>query len=234
MNNNTISMQGLLQKYKLDEPLPEKIQKDILKNKNRNYKKILKSAGKYSFLTGLFASIYFFIKKFGVSITTAKSIISITAVVGISTGAYFTAPYVAEQFKTEDISISLTEKIDAPGKKPFILKAPDPVTIGIMPFIGTGVDKEILNRAANVIAGELSRKRGKGYAGNFGTVAKNNARYSMFGSIEKVDEMVLLTVKIVDIKTSKMLHMSDEKLGSIDELDSACKRIALEISEKVE
>lgn len=84
-------LEQLLDKYRFTKPVPPEVRGDILSGKKERYVGVLKAAGVFSAMYGLFASLYFAARKTGIGLTIAKVIVAGTAVLIISIGGYYAA-----------------------------------------------------------------------------------------------------------------------------------------------
>jgi hypothetical protein len=87
----TQQLEKLLEKFRFTQTVPPVVRADILSSKKRTFVRVLKTAGAYSALQGVFATIYFTAKKTGFGIFTAKVIVSVAAAVSVTVGGYYAA-----------------------------------------------------------------------------------------------------------------------------------------------
>lgn len=88
-DKDTRNLEELLDKYKFARPVPEDARKEILASKKKNLVRVLKSVGAFSALYGVLLSVYFVLKKLGVSIPFAKLIISGLTAAAVTYGGYY-------------------------------------------------------------------------------------------------------------------------------------------------
>ena len=79
IDKNDTSMKSLLKKYKLNHPVPGQVQEKMISRKSKIYTNILRSMGKVSILSSLIISIYFSLKKLGITLTLTKLMFVIVA-----------------------------------------------------------------------------------------------------------------------------------------------------------
>jgi hypothetical protein len=90
-NQDTLLLEKLLDKYKFIRPVPPGVQESILSSKKRTLVRILKTAGAFSAVYGVFLSLYFAVKKMGIGIPVTKFIISGITIASLSYGGYYAA-----------------------------------------------------------------------------------------------------------------------------------------------
>jgi hypothetical protein len=84
-------LERLLDKYRFTQPVPHGVRDSVMSGKKERYVRVLKTAGAFTAVYSLFASLYFAAKKAGIGITIAKVIAVGTAVLTISVGGYYAA-----------------------------------------------------------------------------------------------------------------------------------------------
>lgn len=83
----------ILDKYRLNRPVPPAVRQRIIKVKRKQYRKTVKRAGASSLLLLLVSHLFFFLKRCGVNVTMAQSAVitaALSAVTAclVSAGAY--------------------------------------------------------------------------------------------------------------------------------------------------
>lgn len=89
-----------LDKYKLTNPIPEEIQQFSIASKKRVFVRIMKTLGKYTLLSGLTLSLYFFIKKIGLSTLASKLLVFVTISASVTTATYYSVKYIKKHTET--------------------------------------------------------------------------------------------------------------------------------------
>jgi hypothetical protein len=82
-------LEGLLDRFQFDEPIPEEVQRTILSKKKKILIRVLKTVGVFTFFNGIVITIYFWLKKIGISFTITKVLVSTVAVASVTYGGYF-------------------------------------------------------------------------------------------------------------------------------------------------
>jgi hypothetical protein len=88
-NHDTMLLEKLLDRYRLNRPVPPDAQDSILSSKKRNLVRVLKTTGAFTAAYGAFLSIYFALKKMGIGVTVMKFVISGVSVAAIAYGGYY-------------------------------------------------------------------------------------------------------------------------------------------------
>jgi hypothetical protein len=94
--HETQQLEKLLEKFRFTQPVPPGARADILSSKKRTFVRVLKTAGAYSALQGVLASLYFMAKKSGFGLFTAKVLVSVAAAVSVTVGGYYAATAVID------------------------------------------------------------------------------------------------------------------------------------------
>lgn len=240
MKKTKIDIKGfesLLRKYKFDDPVPRSMQERMIYAKKDIFIRVLKTIGKYTALAGLIQFFYFFLKKIGINIFTAKILMSIMTIASVSGAVYI-------GIKNHNISREIAKPYvieAAPEKSSEIAKAPvsqkeaekTNYRLGILPFESAGVDREKAERLTTALSKGLAGVKGSAYAKVF-TGAVKGTRYSLFGSLENIDNVYVLTIKVVDLKTSSIVMLAKKSAGSVEELEKECGSLAGGIISKIE
>jgi hypothetical protein len=122
MNTPIDQFHSLLERYRMIHPVSRETQKDILKYRDSDYKKLLKKVGKYSSVLWLAVIVYTGLKKIGIQATLLQSkiIVGVAAAAlsaGSVTGTYQGVKYVQKiihrQESKEERPVKI-EKTDTP------------------------------------------------------------------------------------------------------------------------
>jgi hypothetical protein len=230
-DNETPRMREILGRYRLDSPLSPEEKRTISSGMAPMFRRVLKGGGKYTFLSGIFLSIYFFFRRFGITITVTKAIVSIITAAGIVTGGYFlylslrgAGPFAgAEKAPVNAVSKSGDEAAKGRAASNF--------AVCIEPFSSLSVDRAVSVRASRGISSGLNRLRGAG----FSRVASGGrgGRYMLLGNIETVEGAYILFIKLVDIRSSKIVYAVKEKARSVEDLEKTFSRISGNIASRI-
>lgn len=238
MMNNTDVISRLLDKYKFSNPLDSTQRSRVLSSRKSSLKKILMLRGEYNLFYGAGIFLNVVLRNGGVRFGMLQVKILLVAGIAVSTGGTAATVYYAEKHfsrptKTVTIKIS-DQQISEDKLKPVVEKIQLPIRkIGIQPIttdmlsgVNSGtVTGKIVDQLA-ILEGEsaiLSMQRGR----------KNNCNMMLSGSLTKFNDELILSIRVIDIKTSEVVYLTSEKLNSAGELDSACKAIARSIHQNI-
>ncbi len=87
MINNIQLLEQLLIKYRLTEPVPQEVRSYILKRKRKFFIKLCKSIGIYNIFFGSVLTVFFIVKKLGISITLIHSAVIVGLLTLLSAGS---------------------------------------------------------------------------------------------------------------------------------------------------
>jgi hypothetical protein len=236
----------LYEKYKLSDKLPLDAKKAMLDSKKRTFIKILKREGKYSLFMFFVVSIFFWVKRVGITLSIAKSAIVvitafITFAVVISTSSFYAYNHFKqpikqiEQIKEERLTdkgdTKLEQKVSTPKKeKSEIIN----YQINVVPFEFEAIDSKVAQSITQKIVRELQKQKGKNAANIIDRAKKKiTTDKLLLGSIVKIDETILITVKIMDTRSSKVLLYINEEAKSDLQVNAVCKRIAVKVAKKL-
>ena len=230
-------MKSLLDKYKLDQPIPQNIQDRMISKKNYIYQKTLKSMGKVSFFSSMMISIYFSLKKIGISITLAKIILITTAVASAVTGSYITINHIINN-KDQIINENRTKEksiiIQKNKTETNLIEKRSHYPISVYRFTSTSIKKnKTLNEITSSIISKLRNNKGKNYVNLFTNKNKFTSDYNVFGTMEQVENKIIVTVKIVDTKTSSMVYITQEETESGEEISKISSKLSNNIINKL-
>jgi hypothetical protein len=246
MQDNIIKIDELLTKFYLKEPASADVQRHIRKIKRSQFKKILKRAGAYSIVFGAIAGVYFSLKKLGIVISIYKSVIvviaaSTLAATGVTFGTYriYKHVFVPEINKPVDIiwtsipmDMEIPKEKDTIQRKENVSKNIDvKKIIGIQAFSAEGVEAGLSRKAFNKIYSELGRLRGSNYIKDISKPDAENAGMALKGSVELLDGIYNVSVKIINVKNLNILYYNSVKANKVEEIDSACIKLSKEIAD---
>ena len=221
---NKITVKGLAEKYSYNYPVPDDIQDLMMSRMGPVYKKVLKKVGHYSILSGIALTLYFFIKKTGIAAFVFKTIVATVVISSITFGGYKTYKYIIRPATiTQNITVKKNEAVLPISTVPE--RSAVQYVMVINPSISGTLDKETVQKAARLISEEISKIKGSRFASVMtGTSVKT--KYSMNLSMERMDEVIVMHVKIIDRQSSEIRYSENESIDSIDRLDTACRKTA--------
>ena len=250
MNDNINIFERALYRFAFKEPLPEHIQQAIQSYKKESLVQTLKELGEYNIAYGLILKIYYLTKRLGISISVAQSkmifgIISfligivLTIVlsiaiknIGITENTVIDNTkkneFMKEESKTYKQIINKKSQIDKKKNKNTKFR------IGIEEFTGDLIDKSILKKITDNLAYKFIQIKGKNRIIDLrSNRGQSHINLLLRGSIEKLGETYIITAKIIDIESSRILFITTEEAESIDSIKDACSMIAERAAESL-
>lgn len=229
----------LLQKYKMDKPLPDGNRKNIRVLKKRTMIHILKNQKRYSTFVFLAVSIFFWIKRFGVSFSLVKSAVvvlfALTLFVGaVAASAFITVKYlvmntsVKEEIykrknKKEEVhNNELEKKINIPQYRISMAYFEYDSAISA---IGRQVNSSLRNELLNLKGGNVID-----FTSGPANIKSNRI---IVGSITKLDTTYLITAKIIDRTTSRIIEYVTETVETESDIPRACSVVSAKIAKKI-
>lgn len=250
MNDEMKILQDLLDKYKITEPIPAGVRRDILAHKRKNFIAIMKKLERYSPLLEAFLFIYFLLRKFGIIATLKQCgvILAVSAaltVAGISTGAYVVIKHVLdtpsrveiEKAKTEDNSLQKAK--DEAISQSVVENTSPPLhdvknIIVFQPFDGMNASTGEISQVSGTIQNELIRIRGsKNIISPQVSTPDISTRLLLIGTVRKMGGSYSLTAKVIDRESGK-IHFAATEEARTDTLIFVSKKLAKEISDNIE
>jgi len=249
--NQKSKFNSILNKYKLNMKDTQEFDK-FLSGMESTYINVLKRTGKYSFFTGSIIAINFFLKKTGILSNIFNIFLSVGISATVLSGIYFTSVYNSDKTKEEIIhkrekimseseliesrnnskSVDKSTTVDSSQnktEKPAVIIS----NIGVKSFKSTSVDNAILRNAESIISSELIRLKGQGYSKLITEQQIRNVNYVLIGSIEKVEDSIILIVKVMHVKTSAILFIVDKNISPTEDINQVCISISKEIANKI-
>lgn len=225
---------SLLEKYRFTEPLPPEVQKGLRRIREREFNRVIRSAGGGSLFFSAAAYLHFTFKKVGVTLSLTKSAAILTLSGILAAGAVAAGLYGVIRTLTaeEKQAPELPPRIESPEKKNNTgaagnnekpLKKSAPVAVKRM-FAGVGtitgstvtagernsLTKMVYHHLKNdqaLIPMEWYRKKGN-----------VKFRYLLLGEVDRVSGTVTLSLRIVDAETGRIAAYLKDEGEDIEEL----------------
>ena len=246
MIHDIIQLQHVLEKYKVTTPVSPLVQEHILKNKRKHLVVILKRLGRYNPLFGLILLIYFLSRKLGIGLSIIQSFVAVTVFSLVLAGGisvpvvmYFKTVLQTEKSKNSEIEIKNSNGITdvksrAGSQRKELTSERQSVyknTILLHPFESSS--EELSSAVTSGVKRELARIRG-----NRNVVTplndSNISSVLMFGSVERIKISYVVSIRIVDKETGKLIFMTTEQFANRKDLPGVSKKLARSISERIE
>lgn len=247
-NNASVKQFGqVMQKYRLADPVPAEVQRHIRDYKRRQFNKTLRRTAGYSSLFVLISNLFFTLRRYGLSITIAKSAILLGVLTMLTAAAFTTVLYWFVLKKVPDPKIvtktadhvaremggesGTTDNSDTPSEPPAVIED----RLGVQAFTGVNVPGATAAGVSDRVAKDLAALRGGERVVNL-RYGRGNRKSGMmlFGNVESADGGFTITARVVSIKDSRILFYDSEGAVSEQDIDSACGRLAKKIYDKIQ
>ncbi|HPS57093.1 MAG TPA: hypothetical protein PK514_03220 [Spirochaetota bacterium] len=239
MNNEEL-LGAVINKYKLDEPVPAGVRRSMEQSRNDNLVKILKQDAQHALFISAVVSFFLWIKKFGVSVSIVKSAAAVTAAIAIGAGA-ITAAGVYGTVKItgylHGTNKDATGTVLTVAREEKVSAGPEVITYSLAVS-----QVEMDDAAGNVLSGytdtvikELRRSSGPRAAVNFDMLDSfHKADRILSVSIIKLDEkshsVFRISAKIISSTNSQVLKHVSETVSREDEIPDALRILAVKVS----
>ena len=258
MSNNIQTLNAVLEKYKISQPLPLHVRRQQLINKRKSLIELLKKTKRYNPLLGLVIYVYFLFKSYGLTISMLQSAlvvstVSLVTVATLSSGVYLIVKNVIKvdfdlldsrdtllplQFNDEvkvdpqEIKKESQAILPFPPKenlRPALREAKN--KIRIMDFDDNKAGTKAKQMVAKVLREELVLFRGKN---NILTSGQNQpANIILYGAVERIGKIYSLTIRATDKESGKIVFISSKQAKSLEELKNVTRLLAEDLVDKI-
>lgn len=241
MNDNLNIFERILQRFSFREPVPGEARGFALYYKRKALELTFKHFGEYNVFYGMAMRAYFAAKRAGINLTISQ--VKIILLLGsffagaALAGAIYFYNYTGTAAETDggrDVAtiIPQTFPVADPQKiiKPETLSEKLRYRIAVEQFSGEAIDRIILNKITDKVADRLSVTAGKQSVINLrkGRREKNYNRL-LSGSVERLGNTYMITARIIDIESSKVLFVTTEETDDAAEIDTVCEIISRKV-----
>lgn len=249
MRNEEKNIDRLLEKLKIKSPLTQKNIKEIKRRKRKSLVKIFKEAKQYNPVFGAILFIFFMFKRIGITISFLQSATIMVCVSIFVPTVLVASLYIGvkmylddkTEIKIENKEVSETiniQKKEKPVKvKPVIKPETKPIKkfkkfIIFNSFETNNVNNDVILKLSNNFKKRLRNLRGNENILSEATNTENN--YYLFGSIEKIENKYVLSIRLVDKKSGMIDFLDTTQVNSMNELKGKIQQLALQISQRLE
>ncbi|MCP4133910.1 MAG: hypothetical protein GY754_23270 [bacterium] len=229
MNSIIENFQKIMRKYKFLDETPADIRDFSLASSRKGLTNILKISGDYSFIFGRMLFIYYTAKKLGIKasflqIKITLAIISIFITLSAIIGIYlFVKPF----NNSSPVTI-----IDKKKKKPEkYFPAQTRFKIGIEAFEGS--TNEAGRRVTTAVSNSLTKILGPGSVTLVSKKNRSPVPKVLTGSIRQLGKNRYISIKIIDVESSKVEFAAAEKVTSENTVSSACFKLSKKIADRI-
>lgn len=237
---NIEAMKLITDSYKFNITVTAERKKIIMNSKKRVLISILKENKKYTLAVMGTIMFYFWIKKLGLGITISKAAVVAAGAAAIAVAGVRVAGAVAVKHAVETKTV-LEEKVSTViGNTLPVENTPEKKVSAAVPkaqcaILLTASDdslKLLTARLANAINAQLQAGKGSHFS-KVGLSSSDDTPYSLSGSMLKLGEKYIVTVRLVDSSSSKVLANMKETINSPDEISAAAKKIGNEVALRI-
>ncbi|MBN2402294.1 MAG: hypothetical protein JXN64_07820 [Spirochaetes bacterium] len=262
MSNGNASInifEKILQRFSFKQILPREVKVFILRYERNALIKTLQNFGDYNFIYGLAVRIFFLSYKLKLSFSIKQSKIALGLISSMTAGMLAGAVLynldflkinkfassniqlpaastlvrdvipVEKTINAENTELKKTGIKDAEGNKNIKYR------LGVNPFVANNIRNELSKQVTDNISGKLSRILGKGsvidLSKNWQGISFNRI---LSGSVSGLGNKIIISIKIIDVKDSKLIFGVAETMESADEIGKKCEEIAEIIAEKID
>ncbi len=239
MNDRLNIFEGLLNKFAFRESVPVEARRFALNYKRKALEITLKHFGELNLFYGYVLRVFFSVRKAGFNISVLQSKILLSFIILIASGAVYASVIyytdsdngtVTNERGEQERKTILKEIKDKPDaiKKEANIKEPVAIKyrFGVQQFTGDVIDVSVLNRVTDSIADKLIKREGRDSIVNLKRIGKyHNYNRLLTGSVERLGMTYIITAKIIDVESSKVLYVTTEEAASIEGIEEACSLI---------
>lgn len=238
MKDEIMLMQRLFNKFGLTDPLGLDIQVYALRQKRKNLNAVLRKLGIHSVMYSAVLYVFFLFKKmgFGLSVAQSAAVLFVAAsvtVAGVMTGGIISVKkmIIDKMIMREDsgdaaLGKSIYCRGEAGRVRNINVDAENVNSIIFTGFSGRGVDKELVDRISGVITAQVIQAKGGGFI-------NPDAVFALTGSVEKLGDLYLLSVRLINRTNRRIIYAASEEAGTPEELMQAAKKISQDLSGKL-
>ena len=246
-------LKTVIDKYKLDDPVPFEARMVMEKSRKENLVRILKKETGGIIFISLVVSFFLWIKKFGISVSIAKSAVAVTAALIIGAGVItaagvYTAGKIADYIsdnnqKTEHIQN--LKKDSGESINPEVQAVPEIISysVAVAPVEMDDVPDKLLSEYRNQMIHELRENKGvKAAVNSYSLDNYHTSDKTLQVSIIKLDEkskasgaesVYRISAKIISTADSRVLMYSSVTADGESTIPDSIKKLAEKISAKL-
>jgi hypothetical protein len=236
-------MQRLFDKYRVSNPLPADIQRRAMRMKRKNLAGVMKKLGIYSPVYGMILAFYFLLKKIGIGFSVMQSAVLFFAASAIAVSSVAAGGYVlvkATMVKTPSIQEEREKKSGAvtePAAKSGEAPAGNSLTAYRyrLQFYGldnNGAEKKVVAQVSDIMRNEIVRLKGRDQIAV--TMAPDGADLVLTGSIERLDRQYLLSIRLTERRTRRIIFAASEESATAEGLRDMGVRFANSIADNIQ
>lgn len=240
--------QNLLEKYKIEKPVSADAQKYIFAARSETIKSVLSAYGEFGIGYKMLVSFNILTRRIGIrtSIAWSRFIlagIALTMAGIIAAGAYLSLKHFQKHMDRDRLPFIQGEQIagagknDKPDAKGDTFKGNSPgnessYRLGVERF--SGVEEKTVNDITDKIISGITDLLGKNPVIDLRGARDKNVKMIVMGSSRSLAGRIIITAKLVDVETGRILLTEQETVDSPAETGPACSKISKKIVDRLE
>jgi len=249
--NASETLKSVINKYELSEPVPADVRMAMVKSRKENLIKIMKKESRRSLFITAVVTFFLWIKKFGLSISIAKSAAAVSAAFIISAAiitaaGIYTVNNIFHNISGESLKIEITNDTKT-GSDDNLSNELQPEILSYSMAVSQvemdDVSAELLSKYRNLIIQELVNIKGTRAAVKIEKLNKFNLSNKILSiSIIKLDEQSVspgnskalfrISAKIINSSNSQVLMYTSVHAENAGAIPGALRELAEKLTEK--
>jgi len=226
--NEILQFNKMIDACHLDEAVSDEFKLFQKRRKKAIYKRVLIRLGIYSVAAGIAISIFFWMKKLSALIGSKLLITTIFVAVSASSVIIYKMIEKPVKVAMHQVSESKAEIITSSAPKETRAKI-DHYTLGLQSFKTGSADSETVEKVNHYMLQSMRNAGSKRYAAFLDDIGEENATYIVNQSIEKLNNIYYIQIKIIDKNTSAIMFASKGTAESENKLQDLCDDLARQV-----
>jgi hypothetical protein len=239
MTDERSIMQRIFDRYRVSNPLPGDVQRRALRMKRKNLVAVMKKLGIYSPLYGLILAFYLLLKKIGIGISIMQSTVLFFTASAVIVSSAAAGGYVAVKnaIKKGPVIPQEQEKKAGTVAEPVAISGETDSGTGLhayryrLQFYGldnNGAEGPLVAQVSDVIRNEIIRLKGRDQIAV--SAVPDGSNHILTGSIEKLDRQYLLSIRLTERRTRRIIFAASEESPTAEGLRDIGTRFAQSIA----
>jgi hypothetical protein len=259
MNRTVEILHAIFERFKLRAPVQADVRDYILTHKRKAAVDVLRHYGEYGIAYGAALALFYGSRRLGIRLSMKKARTILAGATVLVFAAFITIFVIYIYYANIRKPVNIIDGADksaingiviperdggVPSKgnnaEPSLPEKNVPASavryrLGVETFTGEALAGDETRRLTDVISGELVRLKGSEKVVRLGGAnRKSNVNLALLGSVEKLGSAYIITAKIVDMQSGRVVASFDESAASPADVDAACRRVAVRAAGKVE
>lgn len=230
------TFQKLLNKFKFEKPVSADVRKYIRKTQSGSLKSALKSLGQYNTSYGMVISTNVTARRIGLRTSIAQSRIILAGVTAALAGIAIASIHLSLKtvnmetapVPAQEKNINMNDGINKPEIK---TELPQDKQSAVQTAYRVGIERfggseAICDSITDSIIKELCRLKGKDFAVDMRGNKNKNVNLMVMGTSREFGGNILITAKLVNVQTGKILVVESATISGMDKSAAACEKIS--------